>query len=187
VHTKSIEIASALVRQARKGNQQAIYKLYKMYVAAMYNISIRIVSNQLDAEDILQESFTIAFNSFGSLKEDSLFSAWLKRIVINKSISHLKRNKQEFTNVDKLQLAEDEFTDDELSNSITPEMIHNAIKTLPDKARVVLNLYLLEGYRHKEIAELLDISESTSKSQYRRACRILQDKLNKAAILNKDF
>ncbi len=177
MYTKNTDITQTLVEQARRDNQQAIHKLYKMYVQAMYNISVRIVSNQLDAEDILQESFTSAFNGLSALKENTLFGSWLKRIVINKSINHLRKHKQLFTNVDEQQIADESVTDDDISDNITPEMIHEAIKTLPDKARVVLNLYLLEGYMHKEIAEILEISESTSKSQYRRACMLLQEKL----------
>lgn len=183
--TKTIDIIKTLTAQARKGSQQAIYKLYRMYVQPMYNTSIRIVSNQFDAEDILQESFSTAFGSLGSLKEDAMFGAWLKRIVINKSINHLKRNKHSFINVDEIQVTDEDITDEKISDNITPEMIHDAIKTLPDKARVVLNLYLLEGYMHKEIAEILEISESTSKSQYRRACMLLQDRLNTVIGVNK--
>ena len=114
-----------------------------------------------------------------------MFGAWLKRIVINKSINHLKRNKHSFINVDEIQVTDEDITDEKISDNITPEMIHDAIKTLPDKARVVLNLYLLEGYMHKEIAEILEISESTSKSQYRRACMLLQDRLNTVIGVNK--
>ncbi len=177
MHTKDTNITQTLVEQARRGNQQAMHKLYKMYVHAMYNISIRIVSNQQDAEDILQESFTTAFNGLSSLKENTLFGSWLKRIVANRSIDHLRKQKRLFADVDELQLADENITDNDIADDITPEMIHEAIKMLPDKARVVFNLYLLEGYMHKEIAEVLEISESTSKSQYRRACKLLQEEL----------
>ncbi len=179
-----------LVDRARKGDQQSIYRLYKMYVQAMYNVSIRIVSNQLDAEDILQESFVSAFSNLGAYKEESSFGTWLKRIVINKSINHVKKQKVWFTDLTHLPEAgdiadEDNFSDDDLLDKISPEMIHEAIKTLPGKAKVVLNLYLLEGYQHKDIAGMLEISESTSKSQYQRARRLLQEKLREMIRVKK--
>ena len=174
---KSIEIHANLIETARKGDQQSMYRLYKLYVQAMYNICIRMISNQNDAEDIIQESFINAFNSLDKFRGDSSFGSWLKRIVINKSISFLKKKKQEFTDIDNLQIPDNH--EDENLPKIDPAEIHESIKTLPEKARVVLNLYLLEGYKHKEIAEMLNISESTSKSQYLRAKQLLREKLLK--------
>lgn len=173
-----IEIHSKLIKTARKGDQQSLYRLYKLYVQAMYNTCIRMVSNQYDAEDIIQESFIKAFNNLGSFRGESSFGSWLKRIVINQSITFIKSKKQEFTDIDNLQIVNDE-TDEKIFPEIDPVIIHESIKTLPEKARVVLNLYLLEGYRHKEISEILNISESTSKSQYLRAKHLLRDKLKK--------
>ena len=173
-----IEIHSKLIEAARKGDQQSLYRLYKLYVQAMYNTCIRMVSNQYDAEDIIQESFIKAFNNLDSFRGDSSFGSWLKRIVINQSITFIKSKKQEFTDIDNLQIVNDE-TDENNFPKVDPVIIHESIKTLPEKARVVLNLYLLEGYRHKEIAEILDISESTSKSQYLRAKHLLREKLKK--------
>ena len=175
---KRIEIHSKLIDSARKGDQQSMYRLYKLYVQAMYNICIRMVSNQYDTEDIIQESFINAFNSLDKFRGDSSFGSWLKRIVINKSITFLNKKKQEFTDIDNLQIVTNDNEDENLSG-IDPAKVHESIKTLPEKARVVLNLYLLEGYKHKEIAEMLNITESTSKSQYLRAKQLLRDKLKK--------
>jgi RNA polymerase sigma-70 factor (ECF subfamily) len=179
---ESFDITKMLVERARKGDLQAMHRLYKMYVRAMYNTSIRIVANQLDAEDILQESFASAFSKLGTFKEAASFGAWLKRIVINKSINHVKKQKIWVEDIDYLTEKEDntdEISDDSIFTEVSPEMINEAIKTLPDKAKVVFNLYLLEGYQHKDIAKMLKISESTSKSQYQRARKLLQDKLLK--------
>lgn len=167
---------STLIERARNGDQQSMYRLYKLYVHAMYNICIRMVSNPYDAEDIIQESFTNAFQKLDSFRGDSSFGAWLKRIVINKSISLLKRKKQEFTDIDDLQIVYDAEEDDEFPQ-IDPKKVHETIKSLPTKARAVFNLYLLEGYKHKEIAAMLGITESTSKSQYQRAKQLLREKL----------
>jgi RNA polymerase sigma-70 factor (ECF subfamily) len=175
-------MAQMLVDRARKGDQQSIYRLYKMYVRAMYNVSIRIVTNQLDAEDILQESFASAFCNLGAYKGEATFGAWLKQIVINKSINHVKKQKIWFADTEQLFETkdipdEDELSGDAMFTKISPEMIHEAIKTLPAKAKMVLTLYLLEERQHKEIARMLDISESTSKSQYQRARKLLQERL----------
>jgi len=174
--SETVDINSKLVERAKQGDQQAMYRLYKTHVQAMYNTCIRIVVNQFDAEDIIQESFVSAFGNLGSFRGDSTFGVWLKRIVINKSLNALKKKKYSFDELDNLQIAYEE-TDDEAFPDISSETIHQAIKTLPEKARVVLNLYLLEGYLHKEIAEMLGISESTSKSQYQRARKLLQEKI----------
>ena len=179
---ESIDITQTLVSRARKGDQQSIYRLYKMYVQAMYNISIRIVVNQLDAEDILQESFASAFCNLDTYKREVTFGAWLKRIVINKSINHVKKQKIWFADTEHLPETEDipdenDFFDDNMLAEISPEMINEAIKTLPAKAKTILNLYLLEDYQHKDIAVMLNISVSTSKSQYQRARKLLQDRL----------
>ena len=153
-----------------------------MYVHAMYNISIRIVANQLDAEDILQESFASAFSNLGTYKREVTFGAWLKRIVINKSINHVKKQKIWFADTEHLPETEDisdenDFFDYNMLAEISPEMINEAIKTLPVKAKTILNLYLFADYQHKDIAEMLDISVSTSKSQYQRARKLLRDRL----------
>ena len=180
--TESFDIAQMLVDRARKGDQQSMHRLYKMYVRAMYNVSIRIVANQLDAEDILQESFASVFCNLKAYKGEASFGAWLKQIVINKSINHAKKQKIWFTEAEHLSETEDipdedDFSDNHIFAKISPEMIHEAIKTLPAKAKVVLTLYLLEDYQHKDIARMLDISESTSKSQYQRARKLLQERL----------
>lgn len=173
---ETIDINAKLVERAKQGDQQAMYRLYKSHVQAMYNTSIRIVVNQFDAEDIIQESFLSAFKSLSSFKGDSSFGTWVKRIVVNKSLNLLRQKKQTFTDLDNLHIAAEESEDEDFPE-VTPDVIHEAIKSLPEKARVVLNLYLLEGYLHKEIAEMLEISESTSKSQYQRARKILQEKI----------
>ena len=179
---ETVEIQDKLIQRALKGDQQSMYRLYKMYVQAMYNICVRMVVSQYDAEDIIQESFISAFNNLKSFRGDSSFGAWLKRIVINKSLNFLRQKKIEFIEISNLQVVDDK--DDEIIETIKPERVHEAIKDLPDKARVVLNLYLLEGYKHKEIAEILGITESTSKSQYKRAKQLLRDNL-KQELLNE--
>lgn len=176
--TETVEIHAKIIESACKGNQQAMYSLYKKYVHAMYNTCIRMVSNQMDAEDIIQESFVKAFNNLNTFRGESSFGAWLKRIVINQSITFLRKQKMEFSDIDHFHIVDESDSENHFPE-IDPGKIHETIKTLPEKARVVLNLYLLEGYKHKEIAEMLGINESTSKSQYQRARLLLKEKLKK--------
>jgi RNA polymerase sigma factor (sigma-70 family) len=170
----TINITEKLVEKARSGDQQAIFKLYKMYLPAMYNTCIRIVANKSDAEDVIQESFISAFSGINEFRGESSFGSWLKRIVINKSLNHLRTKKALFVNIDDVQIEETDTEDEELPD-IRAESVHEGIKSLPEKARVILNLYLLEGYLHREIASMLGISESTSRTQYIRAKKLLRD------------
>ena len=180
---KKHEINKELINRAQKGDQNAYYRLYKQYVQAIYNICLRMVLNQLDAEDIVQETFISAFKNLSSYRGEASFGSWLKKIAINKTLNFLRKKKLRFTYFDdtKKAITEGHVWEENENNlfTIAPEKVHELIKKLPDKARIVLNLYLLEDYKHKEIAEMLGISESTSKSQYLRAKELLREHLKK--------
>lgn len=135
----------------------------------MYNICYRMMNNRQEAEDMLQESFTEAFRSLASFRFDSAFGAWLKRITINKCINALKRRKAELVPVEKLPEYPDEGDVQEDLPGLTVRQVQQAMEQLPEGYRVVFSLYLLEGYDHGEIGQILGISEATSKSQYSRA------------------
>ena len=141
----------------------------------MYNICHRIMGNQEVAEDVLQEAFVNAFQNINSYQGKASFGAWLKKIVVNRAISHLRKQQLEMVELnDHLEIKNDEEIDD-IDLVMKVETIREAIQKLPNGFRVVFSLYLLEGYDHKEIAEILDISESTSKSQYNRAKKKLKE------------
>ena len=137
----------------------------------MYNTSLRIVNHTADAEDVLQESFCDAFAAIDSFGYKSTFGAWLKRIVINKSINALRKRKMEIIDIDKthaIQLPEEEsYNEAELQFKV--EEIKNAVKELPNGYRTVLTLHLFEGYDQEEIAEILQVSHTTVRTQYMRA------------------
>jgi RNA polymerase sigma-70 factor (ECF subfamily) len=137
-----------------------------------------MLSNSHDAEDVLQESFVNAFSKLKDFKGESTFGAWLKRIVINKCISQLRKNKLKLVETGNVDFEKTELNFVADYSAINPEYIHHAIKELPEGSRVIFNLFALEGYKHKEISELLGISESTSKTQYFRARSILMNKLS---------
>ena len=143
----------------------------------MYNVSLRITGREEDAEDAVQEAFISAFRNLGSYRADATFGAWLKRIVVNKSINVLRMRKHELLpDAEQWDVAQEETMPD-YREELTVGRVKTAIEDLPDGYRTVLSLYLLEGYDHQEIAEIMGISESTSKSQLNRAKGKLREKL----------
>lgn len=143
----------------------------------MFNICHRIVGDREMAEDALQEAFVNAFQNLKSYQGKATFGAWLKRIVVNKAISILRKNRLEFVLTDELPDVMDDDGMNEGELELKVERVREAIHKLPNGFRVVFSLYLLEGYDHKEIAEILGISESTSKTQYNRAKKKLKELL----------
>lgn len=157
-----------LVTACRQGDRKAQFELYKLYAKAMYNVSLRIVNDDDEAEDVLQEAFLDAFTRLDSFRGETTFGLWLKQIVINKSINQLRKRKAEFVSLDGVDLPE-EVTANEEDLKYQVNGIKEAVAQLPDGYRVVLTLYLFEGYDHEEISHILKISENTSRSQYMRA------------------
>lgn len=154
-----------MLRRCKQGDRLAQMQVYNLYYKAMYNTALRIVKNAFEAEDLMQESFLKAFAELGQLQDLSMFSAWLKRIVVNKSINSLKQQSTYEGFIDGLE-AEIETETYDIPYSVAE--IKAAMNKLSDGFRLVLSLYLFEGYDHEEIAEILGISSSTSRSQYNR-------------------
>ncbi|MFH0843697.1 MAG: sigma-70 family RNA polymerase sigma factor [Bacteroidota bacterium] len=165
-------IESDLIERCRRGETKAQFMLYKQYSKAMYNIAIRFTNNKMDAEDILQESFLTAFEKLPELQNSASFPLWLKRIVVNRCIDQVRKNRPVFDDIDK-NLPEGYEMEDEPDFTIDPAIVHSSVKNLPPGGRTILVLHALEGYKHREIAGMLGISESTSKSQYKRALELL--------------
>lgn len=146
----------------------------------MYNICLRMVGSQVEAEDVMQESFLNAFTKIDSYQGIVSFGAWLKTIVINRSLDYLKKRKVKFEELNE-KIPEDEPEKFDISE-IQMEKLKNAIQQLPDGYRVVLTLYLLEGYDHEEIAQILGITNVSSRSQYMRAKLKLREMLHKEEL-----
>jgi RNA polymerase sigma factor (sigma-70 family) len=161
-----VKIHAPLIEDCRKGNGRAQSKLYHQYERAMYNLAYRILNNREDAEDILQETFVDCFRNISSFRFESTFGAWLKKILINKCINHIKRKKIDLTLCENLP---GDVAEEEEDVVYDTGRIFKGIEMLPDGYRIILTLYLLEGYDHTEISQILGITESTSKSQYSRA------------------
>ena len=143
----------------------------------MFNVGYRITRSEEEAEDVLQEAFINAFRNLDSYRGDATFGAWLKRIVVNKAINALNKKKHEAIPDDERWDVAEEEPPAEYGDELTVERVKRAIEQLPDGYRSVLSLYLLEGYDHQEIAEIMGITESTSKSQLNRAKNKLRELL----------
>jgi RNA polymerase sigma-70 factor (ECF subfamily) len=165
----SYDIHKEVIELSKAGNTKAQYQLYQLYSRAMYNICFRMMNNREEAEDMLQESFSEAFRSLNTFRFDSAFGAWLKRITINKCINALKKRKAELITVENLPELPGENEPDENIPGLTVKQVQQAMEQLPEGYRVVFSLYLLEGYDHAEISQIMGITEATSKSQYSRA------------------
>ncbi|MBV8252478.1 MAG: sigma-70 family RNA polymerase sigma factor [Chitinophaga sp.] len=176
-------LAENVVDRCKKGDVRAFRELYDSYSAAMYNICLRMTNHVSDAEDILQEAFIQVYRSIGKLERGASLSAWIKRIVVNHCLNYLRKKKVYFEEVDDVEVSEDNGVD-EAQFSYTVAAIKSAIHTLPTGYRTVLNLYLFENYSHKEIAEMLGISESTAKTQYMRAKEKVRQIVNQQNLMN---
>lgn len=171
----------SLVVECKQGSRKASYELYRLYSKAMLNVAFRIVGNIGEAEDVLQEAFLDAFNKLKDFRQETTFGLWLKQIVVNRSINLLRKRRLELIELegDHLENIPEEESEDEDNVQYQVAAVKEAIKELPDGYRVVLSLYLLEGYDHEEISQILNISENTSRTQFLRAKRKLTEILKR--------
>lgn len=169
LETVQLDIHQDLIRQSIEGSRKAQYKLYQQYARAMYNICLRMMPGVEDAEDMLQESFAEAFRRLHTFRFESTFGAWLKRIVINRCINEMRRRKADLKYFEDMHLFEGKPEEEVEETGLSVDKVRMAMKELPNGSRMIFSLYLLEGYDHLEIAEILNISVSNSKSQYMRA------------------
>ena len=172
------ELHNHLIDACKNNDAKAQMQLYDMYCKAMCVIANRYVKDSFVAEDIMQDSFIKAFQNIQSFKGEVTFGAWLKRIVINNSLDWLKKRKLEIVSLnDEVYERVEENDDWSISYSLQAEYIVNAIKSLKEKYSVVLSLYLLEGYDHQEIAQVLGITEVASRTHLMRGKKQLQELL----------
>ena len=174
-----------LIDDCRSGDQKAQFQVYKLYYKAMFNTSLRIVNNDMEAEDVMQEAFLSAFEKINTYSGTVSFGAWLKRIVVNRSLDALGKRKAIFEDIENHTGIRDDGPDDATYREEVDarvEEVKAAIERLPEGYRVILSLYLIEGYDHDEIAEMLNISSSTSRSQLSRAKQKLVSELKNRKI-----
>ncbi len=169
-----------LVEACKRGDQKAQFEMYRLYNAAMYNTTLRIVGDSDDAEDVMQEAFLKAFEKLDTYRGAVSFGAWLKRIVINKALDFLRVKKEQLSLEDTGEVGE--MVDEPVDTGeveYRAEAIKKAIYDLPEGYRVVLSLILLEGYDHEEVSAILNISNATSRTQYHRAKKRLIELLKR--------
>lgn len=162
-----------LIEGCCKENSKAQQKLYDKYSKSMYPIALRYSKMQQEAEDILQEAFIKVFKNIKSFRKDSSLGYWIKRIVINTALNYQRSKLYLYPMVDVNELRKESGSDLTLSSFSYQELL-DIIRKLPTGCQVIFNLYAIEGYKHQEIAKMLEISEGTSKSQYARAKSLLQ-------------
>lgn len=172
------ELVEACIRKERTAQRQ----LYELFAGKLLVTAMRYMKNRDDAEDVLQDSFIKIYKHLDSFRFDCPLDAWLRRIVVNTALKQLKKQAEFMQQVDS-QLIADEVEQSELTISgFQFEQLMAMVASLPEGCRTVFNLYAIEGYQHNEIAEMLGISEGTSKSQYSRAKSLLQAKIIKERL-----
>jgi RNA polymerase sigma factor (sigma-70 family) len=185
------EHITELLIACKKGNQLAQFDIYKLYYKAMFNASLRIVQDSNDAEDVMQEAFLNAFTKLDTFKGEVPFGAWLKRIVINKSLTLIKKksrlNEVKLEVVDKKLESDNESETDEVRieySSLRAKEVAKAMRKLKDSYRVLLNLSLIEGYDNDEIAGIMNISNENCRTTISRAKNRLRSLILESSVLN---
>ncbi len=179
-----MEPINRIIDGCKAGRQKEFRKLYEMYASPMLAVCYRYSRNMVDAEDILQEGFIKVFRKIKDFKGSGSFEGWLRRVMVNTAINHYKANlkhsyQDEYDDnihdkAGEMDLTEKVFVDE----SVNAELILNLVQQLPDGYRMVFNMHVLDGLTHKEIADELKITESTSKTQLFKARRSLKELLS---------
>ena len=162
------------------GKRSAQSLLYKKFAASMLGVCLRYSGNRDEAEDIVQEGFIKVFQSIKSFRREGSFEGWVKRIMINQALNHYRKNRRVPFHSDIEEIDETEILDNEDNEPVDPvpaDQLLKMIQKLPEGYRMVFNLYVFEDYSHKEIAERLEVSENTSKTQLLKARRLLRKRI----------
>ena len=179
--------ASEIILGCINRNSKCQKKLYDTYASLLYAICLRYLKNTDDAKDALQDGFIKIYQKIDEYKNEGSFEGWIKRVIVNTCLQEI-RNRKKIVFTEKDELKEDVNITDEIEENyfegITPGQLFEIIKELPDGYRTIFNLFVLDGFNHKEISEQLSITEGTSKSQLARAKKHLRDKIN--VLINAD-
>lgn len=173
----------AILQGCLKNHAAAQRELYQRYSPKMLAVCFRFAHNREDAEDMLQDGFIKVFLQMHTFQSKGAFEGWIRRIMVHTCINHLKKNKRFNESVDIMQASSAQVREESIPSIVQAKQIVDCIRLLPIGYRTVLNLYAIEGYSHKEISGMLDIEESTSRSQYTRARQMLEDILIRRKLL----
>lgn len=177
-------ITDELIRKCRENDRNAQFELYKIYYRQMYNTSLRILNNTAEAEDVMQDSFLDAFGKLDDYSGEGSFGGWLRRIVVNNSLDALKKRKPEiFIQDDRIEVPDTTDHSHEEAR-FRVEEIKKAMKLLTEDQRVIISLFLFEGYDHEEISQVLQISYGASRTRFSRAKQKLMDVLTSERKIN---
>jgi RNA polymerase sigma factor (sigma-70 family) len=171
-----------LIEGCLKNNRSAQKQLYEKYSRKMFGVCLRYAKSKEEAEDILADAFVQIFVKLSSFKGDGSFEGWIRRIVVNTSITAYRSNIKYNLNSDISDIYDISAKDESAIDLLNAQQLKNIIKEMPDGYRMIFNLYAVEGYNHREIGEILGINEGTSKSQYSKAKKWLQNRLEKYKI-----
>lgn len=185
------EHITRLLQACKQGDTTAQFDIYKLYYKAMFNSAVRILQNSYDAEDVMQEAFLSAFTKLDTYRGEVPFGAWLKRIVINRSLTHIKKkNKLQEVN---LEVVDRKLESDDVNEvedvkidyvNLRVKEVGKAMGQLKESYRRILNLSLIEGYDNEEIAEILNISNENCRTTISRAKSRLRNILTSPSVLN---
>lgn len=165
-----------LIEACVKGERSAQRQLYDLFSKRMYLVCLRYTKSQMEAEDVLQESFIKVFNNLKGYRGDSRLDYWIKRIVINTALNSQRKKLYMYPMVD-VEDVKNEFSESRALSNFEMEDLLIMIRELPTGCQTIFNLFAIEGYSHKEIAKMLEVSEGTSKSQFARARKLLKEKI----------
>lgn len=178
----------SIITQASQGDIKAFRKIFDFYMPKMRPTSLRYSYSVFDADDILQEAFVKIFHNLKDFKFEGSFEGWIRRIVVNTALNHHKkhRNFNNFEQVDNLPETEAGWEDIAEIEEVEPSLLMKIINDLPEGYKIVFNLYVMEDLSHKEIADMLGISEGTSRSQYSKAKKMIKKMLSGQRIVEKN-
>lgn len=169
-----MEISKHIIEKCKKNDRKAQQVLYTIFASKMYGVCLRYYPNMEIARDILQDGFIKVFQNIKSFRGEGSFEGWMRRVMVNTALEYHRKTKE------TIQIVDENRSNHPSGNSFINydyQLLLTLVSSLPKQYRLVFNLYAIEGYTHKEIAALLDITESTSKSNYSRARSILRDRI----------
>lgn len=166
----------------KRGKKQAQYQFYELFKKLVFSVAMRYARDVPEAEDIMQDAFVNLYRDLYQYKPTGALGAWVRRVTVTTALMHIRKKRMVFSEIEIHTLAENRQSDDNILSAIGAREIMKMVQQLPDGYRMVFNLYVVEGFTHKEIAEQLKVSVNTSKSQLSRAKRMLRNVLEKTLM-----
>lgn len=170
-----------LIKRCLDNDNAALKELYDAYAPKMFGVCLRYAKNEMEAEDILQDGFIKIFSNLHRFKYEGSFEGWLRRTFVNTAINNYKKNLKHAREMDIDDVEAENLKDEKVLDRISADEILAIVQSLPEGYKVVFNLNVIEGYTHKMIGQMLNVSENTSKSQLLRAKRLLREKIKRHA------